>query len=154
MCSKVGRHSAIGTKSKKRRLAVPEGEDKMFSLFLTPMVHPPLMQTHCYVCVRVTVLPRYCREGVTRSLWNWPVNGPIVHPPNDTGVHMEQRRDDTDREKAKDSAKTCPKVTWSTTRSQGTVLRANPGPHGDKPAANRLSYVTPLCYAHNWFRSA
>jgi hypothetical protein len=31
------------------------------------------------------------------SLWNWAANGPIVHPPHDTPMNMEQRWNDIDR---------------------------------------------------------
>jgi hypothetical protein len=36
--------------------------------------------------------------GETVSLWNRAANGPIVHPPDDTWVNMEQRWKDAERE--------------------------------------------------------
>jgi hypothetical protein len=45
------------------------------------------------------------RWGETMSLWNWTAKGPIVHPQVITWVNIEQRWDDTDRGKLKDSEK-------------------------------------------------
>jgi hypothetical protein len=45
------------------------------------------------------------RWGDNMSLWNWAANGPIVHLPGDTWVNMEQRWNDIDRGRPKDSEK-------------------------------------------------
>jgi hypothetical protein len=39
------------------------------------------------------------------SLWNWACNRPLIHPPNDIWVNMEQWWNDIDMEKPKDSEK-------------------------------------------------
>jgi hypothetical protein len=51
--------------------------------------------------------------------------------------YMEQRWNDTDRRTRRE---TCPSATLSTTNPTWTAVDAKPGLHGEKPAANRLSY--------------
>jgi hypothetical protein len=54
---------------------------------------------------------------------------------------MEQRWNDTDSKKQKDSKKNL-SATLSTTNPTRTALGANPGLRGEKPATNRLRYGT------------
>jgi hypothetical protein len=56
-------------------------------------------------CIKV-VLFLLLQWGETMSLWNWSPNGSFVHPTDDSWVNMEQRCNDTDRGKPKDSEKT------------------------------------------------
>jgi hypothetical protein len=57
-------------------------------------------------------------------------------------VSMELRWNDNDRGNPKNSRKTCLSATLSTTNPTWTDLGTNPGRRGEKPATNRLSYVT------------
>jgi hypothetical protein len=56
-------------------------------------------------------------------------NGPIVHPPDDTWVNMDQRWDDIDRGNQRTRRKTCPSATLCTTNTTWTVLEANADLH-------------------------
>lgn len=55
------------------------------------------------------------------SLWKWIVNGPTVHPPDDSR-NVEQRRDDSEREKSSPSV----------TNSTWTDLGMSPGLRSEK----------------------
>jgi hypothetical protein len=70
----------------------------------------------------ISILGRYycyCCSGLRLCLCKTAAsNGPLSMPPYDTSVNMEQRWNDTDRGKPKDSEKkTCPSATLSTTNS-------------------------------------
>jgi hypothetical protein len=84
----------------------------------------------------------FLRWGETKSLWDWAANGPSVHPPDDTRVNMEHRWNDINRGKPKDSEKSCPSATLSTTSPTWTALSTNQGLRDEKPATNRMSYGT------------
>jgi hypothetical protein len=71
-------------------------------------------------------------------------NGPIVHPPDDSWVNMEQRWNDIGRGNRRTRRKICPSTNSSTT---WTGLGPNLDFRGEKPATNRLSYGTAvLCF--------
>jgi hypothetical protein len=83
-----------------------------------------------------------CCYGVGLFLWNWAANGPIVREWiwSSGGIILTGENRRTRR-------RTCPSATLCTTNSTWTVLSANPGLRGEKPATNRLSYaITRVCY--------
>jgi hypothetical protein len=53
---------------------------------------------------------------------------------------MEHRWNEIDRGKPKNSEKTCPSATLSTTNPTWTDPGSSPGLHGGRPAANSLSH--------------
>jgi hypothetical protein len=71
------------------------------------------------------------------SLWNWASNGPFIHPPNDTWVNIEQRWNDTDRRKPKDSEN-------NLSQCHSVQHKSHTDWHGHQSelpqATNRLSY--------------
>jgi hypothetical protein len=91
-------------------------------------------------------------RGDTVSLWTWTANRPIVHPAHDIWVNMEQRWNDTDERKPKDSEKSCLSATLSTTNPIWTDLSMKPGLRGEKPATNRLSYGTATSLVYKMYQ--
>jgi hypothetical protein len=87
--------------------------------------------------VRKTLL----RWGETTSLCNCGANRPIIHHPDDTWVNMDQRWNNTDRGKPKDSEKNLSQCHFVHHKSHWTDLGARSGSHGEKPANSCLSYV-------------
>jgi hypothetical protein len=79
---------------------------------------------------------------MSMSLLNCASIGPFVQPPAYIWANMEQRWTDIGREKSKDSEKTCPRATFSTTNPTWTDPDPNPGLSCEKPATNRLRYGT------------
>jgi hypothetical protein len=69
-------------------------------------------------------------------------NGPIIHAPDDTWVNIEQRWNDIDRRKPKDSEKILSQYHLPITNHIWTGLGANPGLRCERPATNRLCYST------------
>jgi hypothetical protein len=65
-------------------------------------------------------------------------HGYFVHTPDD--MIMAPRYNKADRGKPKDSEKTCPSATLSTTNLIWNNPDANPDLRGDRPTTNRLSH--------------
>jgi hypothetical protein len=80
------------------------------------------------------------------SLWNWASNGPFVHPADDIyiWVNMDQRWNDIDRGKSKDSEKNLSDCHFVHQKSHMKWPRCEPGLRGEKPATNHLSYDRPI----------
>jgi hypothetical protein len=83
------------------------------------------------MCLNTADILLLLRWGESVSLWNWASNGPFVHLPDDIWLDVEQRWNDTDRGKQKDSEKTCPSATLSTTNRTWTNLGSSPGREAD-----------------------
>jgi hypothetical protein len=73
--------------------------------------------------------------GTSATIW------PIVPAPDDRWV-CSSRWNENWKGKPKDSEKTRPSATLSTTNPTWPDLGSNPGRRGGKPATNRLSYGT------------
>lgn len=57
-------------------------------------------------------------------------------------MNLEQRRNNKDRRKPKNSEEACLSATLSTTDPTWSALGVNPGVRGENPTAIRLSYDT------------
>jgi hypothetical protein len=75
--------------------------------------------------------------GETESTWYCGHYWPVVAAPDDRLLWSNLWNEDG-QAKPKYSEKTCPSATLST----ANTTRPDPGRHGGKPAANRLSYGT------------
>jgi hypothetical protein len=69
-------------------------------------------------------------------------NGPFVHPPNDTWVNTEQRWNDTDRGKPKDSEENLFQCRFVYSKPHIDFPGSEPGPPWEKPAIKRLCFGT------------
>jgi hypothetical protein len=69
---------------------------------------------------------------------NWAVNGPIVHPPDDTSENVEQSSGGMilAGENLRTQRKTCPSATLPTTNLTWTALGANLDLRSEKPATS------------------
>jgi hypothetical protein len=72
--------------------------------------------------------------------WGENVSGAVAA--DNTWVSMGQRRSDIDRGKPKDSQRNLSQCQFPTTNPAWAALGANLVLHGEKPASNRLSYMT------------
>jgi hypothetical protein len=84
--------------------------------------------------------------GVRLCLWTAATNRLLVHPQM-IHEYKEPRWNNTDRGKPKNSEKTRPSATLSTTSPTRIDPSANPGLRGERPATNGLSHGTAYyCY--------
>jgi hypothetical protein len=97
------------------------------TVFVFTPTPPPLTSHFKYFGSSRLLLWRW---GETVSSWDWP-------PPDDTWVNMEQRWNDSDRRKPKDSERNCPSATLCTANPTWTDPDSNPGLCGVNPETSR-----------------